>query len=305
MPPKTQHIRESVYLLNNKYKSNLSVRGEGKFTVSVIITAYNRTKYLLEALNSLQKQTIKTFEIVLVTNFSLDLQKFSDLNIKHILLDGSIGQFLFEGVRNSEGEIIVFMDDDDVFLPEKIESILQLFHENKTVYVHNNSSLINDAGRYIRRLKLKTIDFNLSSISVLRKIINLDILMSINSHTDKAMYLFALNNGGRIISTKKKLTKYRIHHNNTGEISFRNSEQLCLQMKQIIYFQNQFKECKKCLDLLRNDIVDATLLCSLSDPSSYNISRLFKLSTLALLHLNFRAIQLMCSEIFFIFIRHS
>ena len=111
-------------------------------SVSVIIPTYNRFKYLLNAIESVRNQTYKAHQIIVVNDGSSEPEYYShnfgdDVIIVHL----SKNTFTFFGtklpgcIRNigsmlATGKYIAFLDDDDVWLPEKLE--LQISELEKT-----------------------------------------------------------------------------------------------------------------------------------------------------------------------------
>jgi len=100
--------------------------------VSVIIPSYNRFKYLLVAIQSIQNQTYKNIEIIVINDASTEREYYEyDWNcIKIIHLDENSGsKFGFacaghvrnQGIPITEGKYIAFCDDDDSWFPTKIE----------------------------------------------------------------------------------------------------------------------------------------------------------------------------------------
>jgi glycosyltransferase involved in cell wall biosynthesis len=100
--------------------------------VSVIIPSYNRFKYLLDAIASVEKQTYKDFEIIVVNDGSTQ-QQYYDFNfpdyVKILHIDrkdtpdwgGSRPAVRNYGIDTAQGEYIAFLDDDDIWFPEKLE----------------------------------------------------------------------------------------------------------------------------------------------------------------------------------------
>ncbi|MFW6015819.1 MAG: glycosyltransferase family 2 protein [bacterium] len=98
--------------------------------VSVIITTYNRYKLLDRAINSVLLQTYRNMEIVIVDDNSSDntesiikkyMEKDNRINfIKHKENMG-LSAARNTGFKNSIGELIAYLDDDDEWLPEKLE----------------------------------------------------------------------------------------------------------------------------------------------------------------------------------------
>ncbi len=96
--------------------------------VSVVVITFNRASLLKRALNSVFKQTFQNFEVVLVDDASNDntlevISDFSDERIIYIRHDENKGEAISRntGVRNVKGKYIAFLDDDDVWLPEKLQ----------------------------------------------------------------------------------------------------------------------------------------------------------------------------------------
>ena len=96
--------------------------------VSAIITTHNRVKYLKKAVNSVLKQTYKNIELIIVDDGSTDGTKEyckSLKNVKYIYIskskhkNGNYARNL--GLKKSKCEYIAFLDDDDEWLPSKIE----------------------------------------------------------------------------------------------------------------------------------------------------------------------------------------
>jgi len=104
--------------------------------VSVIITTFNGSSrgYLSEAIESVINQSFKDFELIIVDDGSIDGTK--DICMKY--LDNSKVAYLHQenkglgnarntGIINSYGAYICFLDDDDIWMPEKLEKQLAFF----------------------------------------------------------------------------------------------------------------------------------------------------------------------------------
>lgn len=102
--------------------------------VSVVIPTYKRADMLKNAINSVQSQTYKNIEVIVIDDNdpncehrlkTKELMKYyeNQVNIRYIChsknLNGSAARNT--GIKNSLGEYIAFLDDDDEFLPKKIE----------------------------------------------------------------------------------------------------------------------------------------------------------------------------------------
>lgn len=95
---------------------------------TVIIPTYNRAEFLGEAIKSVLSQTFQDFELIIVDDRSTEsMQKVVDLykddRIAFMINSRSKGP---AGARNSgmleaKGKWIAFLDDDDVWLPQKLD----------------------------------------------------------------------------------------------------------------------------------------------------------------------------------------
>ena len=109
--------------------------------VSAIITTHNRIELLKRAILSVKNQTYPNIEIIVVNYNSNDgtteyLNKLSDSssNILHVYIspDESRGGNYArnQGINNAGGDYVAFLDDDDEWMPEKIEKQMELFQQD-------------------------------------------------------------------------------------------------------------------------------------------------------------------------------
>lgn len=104
--------------------------------VSVIIPTYKRERTLIRALDSLKNQTYKNFEVVLVNDCTEDewknkvadivLSYRDDISILLVHNNGKHGSAAARdvGIESVKSPYVTFLDDDDYYLPQKIESQL-------------------------------------------------------------------------------------------------------------------------------------------------------------------------------------
>jgi len=104
--------------------------------VSVIVPTYKRPSTLLQALNSLQEQTLREFEIVVVNNaldprtdeVTRDFGNASRAPVRCIpSAPGALHEARHAGARVALGEILVFTDDDATFDPGWLQAYLEAF----------------------------------------------------------------------------------------------------------------------------------------------------------------------------------
>ncbi len=102
--------------------------------VSVIIPTYNRPRWLPETIESVLNQIYSCVEIIVVNDGSTDnteevLEPYID-KIKYIYKEnGGPGSAVNAGIMAATGKYIARLDDDDLFLPEKIERQVRMFQQ--------------------------------------------------------------------------------------------------------------------------------------------------------------------------------
>ena len=158
--------------------------------VSVIMATYRRDKRLRAALQSLAQQTYTDFEVILVDDnadaaWNTTVQAIAAecpwaVYVRNAANLGS-AESRNVGIRQAQGEYITFLDDDDVYLPEKIAHQLQCMEENKADYGITDLYLYweNDkpADRRIRSYIKKTDPASLFEYHLLHHMTGTDTLM--------------------------------------------------------------------------------------------------------------------------------
>jgi glycosyltransferase involved in cell wall biosynthesis len=106
--------------------------------VSVIIPTYDRAHLVSRAIKSVLNQTYQDFEIIVVDDGSTDnteevVKNLNDPRIRHIPHEKNRGLSAARntGIRAARGEYIAFLDDDDLWLPLKLEKQLRRFQSSR------------------------------------------------------------------------------------------------------------------------------------------------------------------------------
>ena len=151
--------------------------------VSVIIPSYNRFNFLENAIDSVNNQTYKNVEIIIINDGSEEESYYSSSfgdNVTMINLEnnqklihgygpGSIRNF---GTNKATGKYLAFLDDDDVWLPDKlsiqIEQMIDkkfkissteafigegIFNKNKKYKLYNSEHYLKKIRKKYRRTK--------------------------------------------------------------------------------------------------------------------------------------------------------
>ena len=111
--------------------------------VTVIIPTFNRSHLIRRSVESVLNQTYKNFELIIVDDASTDdtvssISRLEDDRIKIIRHKRNTGapKARNSGISASMGEYIALLDDDDEWLPHKLEyiAVLNLFHPKMVLF---------------------------------------------------------------------------------------------------------------------------------------------------------------------------
>lgn len=130
---------------------------QAKPTISIILPVHNTSSYLEECLNSIHNQSFKNYELICVDDGSLDnsyeiLKKYEKIitNCKVIHQSNQgVARARNEGLRNVNGDYIVFIDSDDFIEYNYLE---RLYNESCNT---NADVVICNFYRYYDNSKLK------------------------------------------------------------------------------------------------------------------------------------------------------
>src|SRR5882757_4082321 len=107
--------------------------------VSVIMPAYNAEKYIAEAINSVKQQTYTAWELIVIDDGSTDntaaiIKKYAGTDNRIMYTyqaNGGQGKARNNGLKKATGEYVAFLDADDLWIPEKLNTQVEIMHANK------------------------------------------------------------------------------------------------------------------------------------------------------------------------------
>jgi len=113
---------------------------------SVIVPTFNRIDLLEKAIESVKNQTYQNYEIIVVNDNPKDIStidalinKFDKTNVVHHVSSKGGNAARNTGIIHSRGDLIAFLDDDDIWLPEKLAFHLKEHEKNPaTGLVYSN-----------------------------------------------------------------------------------------------------------------------------------------------------------------------
>ena len=102
--------------------------------VSILINNYNYAAFLAEAIDSAIDRTYENIEVIVVDDGSTDNSReiiagYGNKVIPIIKENGGQASTFNAGFDKSKGDIICFLDADDLFLSNKIEKIVSIFNK--------------------------------------------------------------------------------------------------------------------------------------------------------------------------------
>lgn len=117
--------------------------------ISVVIPTYNRANFIKDAIDTVYSQTYQNFEIIIVDDGSSDdtsevVKSYINPKTKYIFQKNmGVSAARNNGIKNSSGEYIIFLDSDDLWHPEKLEKQLSILENNLNIgMVMNNTQNI-------------------------------------------------------------------------------------------------------------------------------------------------------------------
>jgi glycosyltransferase involved in cell wall biosynthesis len=107
---------------------------------SIVITTYNSSKYILKTNRSLERQTYKNYEIIIVDDFSSDntieLLKSKKLKIiENTNNFGGPGVGRNKGLEEANGDWIIFLDADDFWKKDALKIFQQNINKNTDINI--------------------------------------------------------------------------------------------------------------------------------------------------------------------------
>ena len=196
---------------NNKYKLSENPK------ISVIIPIYNKEKFILRILRSIQNQSFKDIEIIFCDDFSNDnstklIEKFQKEDERIILMKHDINKGTLinrnDGANIAKGEYLLFIDGDDLLVNNILERTY-LIAKSKDIDIIQYQHYIGDFYN----------TFYCSDIKRTDKIIYQPELSSLMYYENGTLHQSEFNVWGKLIKrdiyleTLKKIDKYFLNQN--------------------------------------------------------------------------------------------
>jgi teichuronic acid biosynthesis glycosyltransferase TuaG len=138
--------------------------------ISIVMPCYNSEEFIQEAIESALNQTYKNIELIIVDDFSTDgsksiITRFSaqDSRIISVYKEINEGAAICRNIALdlAQGDYIAFLDSDDVWISEKLETQIRYMLEHDCGFVYSYYNVITKEGLYCHTIKAaKTVTRN-------------------------------------------------------------------------------------------------------------------------------------------------
>ena len=202
--------------------------------VSIIMPAYNAEKTVVQAINSVTGQTFRDFELIVIDDCSKDntlsvIKKLAKEDERIVLLrnekNSGVSQTRNYGISMAQGELIAFLDSDDMWREDKLEKQLEIFEKyDNAVISYTASSFINNEGnpyKYVMQAPEK-IDYksllrknllSCSSVMIMTEVMKGIQMPNDRMHEDYYTWLTVLKNTDYAYGVNEPLLIYRLSAN--------------------------------------------------------------------------------------------
>ena len=284
------HTINNNNILLDKKKYNRSEYPD----ISIILTVYNQAHYIHQALRSIQNQSIKNLEIIVIDDCSIDnsievIESFKKADdritiLSHESNEGKI-KSRAQGVRIAKGKYITILDGDDSFIHSKIlynglyianlanldvvEFKASYYLNEKFIRVVNNYYQDN---RIIYQPELKTKFINIKDDDSVRPIINRSICFKLikNSIFKKIINIIG----------PRYTEEYMLNYEDTimSYILFKVANSYYLMKERGYYYSKtedkyqfqQKKKCKRTINIIKKTIDPIKFLYFLLEKTKNN-----------------------------------
>jgi glycosyltransferase involved in cell wall biosynthesis len=127
--------------------------------VSIIINNYNYAEYLPSCIDSAIAQTYRNTEVIVSDDGSTDnsraiIESYGSFIFATFNLNGGQASALNAGYKMSSGDLVIFLDADDVLWPSCVSEVIRHWRPGLKK-LHFNLAIIDSVGKSLGRLYLK------------------------------------------------------------------------------------------------------------------------------------------------------
>jgi teichuronic acid biosynthesis glycosyltransferase TuaG len=194
--------------------------------ISVITPIYNSEKYIDDTIESVLAQTYTNWEMLVVDDCSTDksalvVKKYAgqDRRIKYLCLERNSGAAIArnKALELAMGEIVAFLDADDIWKPEKLEKQLKFTVENDYGFTFSSYEIMRNSGNKVisvpRSLSyddfMKNTIIGTLTVMINKKVVGDVKLVNVKKDHDSMTWAKILRSGHKAYGLNESLAIYR------------------------------------------------------------------------------------------------
>lgn len=219
---------------------------ESQPLVSVIMPCYNMAQFVSGSIESVQFQSYKNWELLIVDDASTDnsvgivksyyaQDERIHLFVKNI--HSGIADSRNQAIRMAQGHFLAFLDADDIWHPEKIECQLHFMTEKHVGFSYSTYDWIDENGQTLNKV-IKTVGnmtykdylrntvIGCSTVMVDTEIVGEVVVPKFRTSEDTATWLNILKQGFVAYAIETPLVSYRIRRKSASSNKFKAARDL-------------------------------------------------------------------------------
>ena len=231
-----------IILFSDKNNGNNFKNDNYKPKISIFLPIYNKEKYLRRSIKSIQKQSLKDIEIILVNDGSTDnsleiLKEFAkeDSRIKIINNKNNSGLLFTRtmGILNSKGEYLMNLDPDDEYNGRN--SLKTLYYKAKKLDVDFVTFFIIYLPNKKKSIKFSSFNQIIKQPKILESAFNMDDALIDYYITNKLIKRELLENAIKIFGNIIYKEKWNYHEDNIWSILIHKYAKSSVFVNKIVY----------------------------------------------------------------------
>lgn len=205
------------------------MKNEYRPLVSIIMPNYNGVDFLEKSITSVINQTYTHWQLVIVDDKSTDssiklIEEFKDSRIlRPIELEKNMGAAVTRntGIKAANGKFIAFLDNDDFWVPEKLEKQLKFMVDNNYLFTYTdymrlsegNEIQIKCINKVTQQGLLKNNYILTSTVMYNAGVLGKIYMQNIRKRQDWSLFINIIKKSKTAYCLTEPLTYYRKHKN--------------------------------------------------------------------------------------------
>jgi len=207
--------------------------------ISIIIPYHKKKIFFKETIQSINKQSYKNFEVIIIyddsdkseLNHVKKIMNNFKFEKKLLINDRILGAGLSrnKGIKVSKGEYIAFCDADDLWNKNKLKIQLDFMKKENLLFSHSNYFIINNTSKKIGSFKvpkiisynqlIKSCDIGLSSVMISKSLMKKNSFSNLKTKEDYLLWIKLIRHLKNFKSINKNLVYWRYLKNSLSSSS--------------------------------------------------------------------------------------